>query len=858
MKQIWKNKWLMLLGGVIFLGGLSGCEDRPEGAVPFPEGEEVTVSLVFGFAEDSNNEAPQRLASTARLNGSPQRLASTARLNGSPQRLASTARLNGSPQRLASTARLNGSPQRLAVKTGAAAFDVTQAVDAVTRGIPAVPDKLYNLEILQYNRNGTYQNGNSYGTVELGTHLDVTLNVMNDCQLLVVARGNKDAVKTLVGKNLEDTESTKGVKSMDIDASIINQIDPSTANAINAMPYVLHLEHVNVVTGTDGKAVIQSPEGSYDTRLLLKRLAARLTVNWNYTVSGYELKQVLLQSVPLNYTLVPTADSNGTYPSILDQFHTVEIDMSKGNSYSCWIPANVRGESPAANSDLQRTKANAPKGSSFLNFVAVNTTDFKKKLDYRVYIGGKTSSDFSLNNNTEYSYAVSFSHTGIPTNDKRVTYIDPVPASENNDNPVPTANCFMVAPGGGFCFDPLAYQSDGTEKTNETLKGWCQQQGGGIVKVKLLWQTKEDGDIGEPVMGIVNSAEDHTNIVDIKRTDGTAVGQNPVTDKGQCRIYCRVAPGTTGGSGVIAAYDSSDKILWSWHVWVTDYHPDATGNVDVQEPLTKRKLKFTYGNHPDQRPMMDRNLGAMAGYTGVPPSDVEKFKTHGFHYQWGRKDPYPSSYSNKPITEVTLPSPIEEPIVGIMSLYRPDGVKFLPFDPGVDATATYRTAYQNPLNIYKQKDVHKWITDRDNAYINAWNSPKTVHDPCPAGWRVAQIENYLSLFSNADQAVKGEGQGANVQNSNTLGKDGGMVLAYDKNKQKTTYVRFTGYYYLNTQFYYIGTAALIWCGNKLANSDKGESVSYFRITSTASTKADIVLSGHEREAIPLRCIQEKD
>ena len=28
MKQTWKNKWLMLLGGVILLGGLSGCEDR--------------------------------------------------------------------------------------------------------------------------------------------------------------------------------------------------------------------------------------------------------------------------------------------------------------------------------------------------------------------------------------------------------------------------------------------------------------------------------------------------------------------------------------------------------------------------------------------------------------------------------------------------------------------------------------------------------------------------------------------------------------------------------------------------------------------------------------------------------------
>ena len=817
MKQTWKNKWLMLLGGMTLLGGLSGCEDRPEGTVPFPEGEEVTVSLVFGFAEDSNNEAPQRLASTARLNGSP-------------------------------------------LKTGAAAFDVTQAVDAVTRSVPAVPDKLYNLEILQYDGNGNYKTGKSYGDVNLGTHLDVTLNVMNDCQLLVVARGNGGAVGSLVNKNLDGTE---GVKSVEVSSEVINQIDPSTADAINAMPYVLHLEHVNVVTGTDGKAVIQSPEGSYDTRLLLKRLAARLTVNWNYNVSGYELKQVLLQSVPLNYTLVPTADSNGTYPSILDQFHTVEIDMSKGNSYSCWIPANVRGESPAANSDLQRTKANAPKGSSFLNFVAVNTTDPKKKLDYRVYIGGKTSSDFSLNNNTEYSYAVSFSHAGIPTNDKRVTYIDPVPASENNDNPVPTANCFMVAPGGGFCFDPLAYQSDGTEKTNETLKGWCQ--GGGIVKVKLLWQTKEDGDIGEPVMGIVNSAEDHTNIVDIKRTDGKAVGQNPVTDKGQCRIYCRVAPGTTGGSGVIAAYDSSDKILWSWHVWVTDYHPDATGNVDVQEPLTKRKLKFTYGNHSDQRPMMDRDLGAMAGYAKAPTLDVEKFKAHGFQYQWGRKDPYPSSYSNKPIKTVNLPAKITEPIVGIMSLYGSDGVKFLPFEPSYNGRAGYQTAYRNPLTAYKPSGSQYWFTDDVTSSISgAWATVKTVHDPCPAGWRVAKAEEYYSLFS--DKGYNGtlpsySTNNMNMSNYNTQGADKGFVLRYDETDQsKTTYFRLCGYY-ADRVFVQIGYFDFIWCCKKKKNGNTYQA-RHLQLVSTASDQRrginGINNEGTLSAMLPLRCIQEKD
>ncbi len=809
MKHTSKNLWKLPV--LVCLLGMAACEERADVVPIDADTKPVEVSLCFGFADDSKNEESQWLA----------------------------------------------------VETRAAAFDVKRLRKPVTRGVPAVPTKLYNLEILQYNRNGTYQNGNSYGTVELGTHLDVTLNVMNNCQLLVVARGNKDAVKTLVGKNLEDTESTKGVKSMDIDASIINQIDPSTADAIDAMPYVLHLEHVNVVTGTDGKAVIQSPEGSYDTRLLLKRLAARLTVSWNYNVSGYELKQVLLQSVPLNYTLVPTADSNGTYPSILDQFHTVEIDMSKGNSYSCWIPANVRGESPAANSDLQRTKANAPKGSSFLNFVAVNTTDPKKKLDYRVYIGGKTSSDFSLNNNTEYSYAVSFSHTGIPTNDKRVTYIDPVPASENNDNPVPTANCFMVAPGGGFCFDPLVYQSDGTEKTNETLKGWCQ--GGGIVKVKLLWQTKEDGDIGEPVMGIVNSAEDHTNIVDIKRTDGKAVGQNPVTDKGQCRIYCRVAPGTTGGSGVIAAYDSSDNILWSWHVWVTDYHPDATGNVDVQEPLNKRKLKFTYGNHPDQRPMMDRDLGAMAGYAKAPTLDVEKFKAHGFQYQWGRKDPYPSSYSNKPIKKVDLPEKITEPIVGIMSLYGSDGVKFLSFDPAYNGRAGYQMAYRNPLTAYKPSGSQYWFTDDVTSSISgAWATVKTVHDPCPAGWRVAKAEEYYSLFS--DKGYNGtlpstSTNNMNMSNYNTQGADKGFVLRYDETDQsKTTYFRLCGYY-ADRVFVQIGYFDFIWCCNCAKNGNTYQA-RHLQLVSTASDQRrginGINNEGTLSAMLPLRCIQEKD
>lgn len=803
MKQTWKNKWLMLLGGVILLAGLSGCEDRTEEAVlPPADGEEVTVSMVFGFAEDSSDNDPQRLA----------------------------------------------------VESSKAAFEVKRSPKAVTRASTDVPDQLYNLEIYQYDgQTKARLSGGVYGDVKIGQRLDVTLTPANGCQLLLVARGNGNAIATL-----SNNKFLSDVQVMEVDASVINAIDPSNSEDMKKMPYVLHLEHVNVAQA-GGKYVIQSPDGNYDTRLLLKRLAARLTVSWNYNVSGYALKQLLLQSVPLNYAVIPTPDSEGNYPSILDQFTTLQIkDVKQSGSYSYWVPTNMRGEEPAANSETQRTKENAPKGSSFFNFVAVSKQDAKVKLDYRVYIGGRQTTNFDIKSNADYNYTVSFAHSGIPTGDKRVTYINPVPASENNENFVSTANCFMVSPGGSFCFDPLVYQQNGNpDKTNDVLKGWCGASGG-ITTMKLLWQTKEDGDIGEPVMGIVTSENDHTNIVDLKRTDGNDPVSYPVKNKGEARVYCRVAPGTTGGSGVIAAYGADGKILWSWHVWVTDYRPDATGDADVQEPLTKRKLKFTYGNHGNQLPMMDRNLGAMAGYAGVPPSDVEKFKTHGFHYQWGRKDPYPSSYSNKPITKVNLPSPIAKPIVGILSLYKPDGITFLPFDPAVNAQATYRTAYQNPLNIYKKTNVLSWIDSSENnsAYKDIWNTPKTVHDPCPAGWCVAQIENYLSLFKDVNQSANKGDFLANVENQQSVAADGGMVLTYDKDGKQSTYIRFTGYYYLNKEFQYIGENALIWCGNTLSGSG-GSTVKYFRVGVSSKDKGSIVYGGHEREAIPLRCIQER-
>ena len=689
------------------------------------------------------------------------------------------------------------------------AFSYELQPNAITKGDVSVkPDQLYNLEIQQYNQSGKRIGGmnNAVPQQATGSAITLSLDENPDCQLVIVAWGEGNTTPRLGTTNkLED------IQKLSIDASVINDISPES---MNKMPYILHLEHVKV--SSDKR--LQSVDGE-DARLLLKRLAARLTLNWSYSYGGYTLNQILLESIPTNY------------PSLLDQFTTIQVDPSGKSSYSCWIPANVRGTNPAATSQTYRIKSNAPTGSSYASFIAVNGEESKKKLNYRVYLGGRTTFDFNLYNNTNYNYEVNFNHTGLPTNDRRVTIIDPIPASENNNNLVPTANCFMVAPGGAFCFNPYKYEVNGEPTENTMLKGWCESAK--IQSVKVLWQTKENGDIGDPVLGVVNSLDDHKNIVDLTNGD----------DFDKARIYCRVAPNTTGGSGIIAAYDKDNNILWSWHIWVTDYSPDATGNKDVQLPESKRKLKFSRSDLPDQLPMMDRNLGAMAGYTTVPPNPLEISKTNGYHYQWGRKDPFRSSYTaEKNVSNITVPAPNTAPVKNLLSLYQPDGISYYPVKIKAQKVS-YRTAYANPDILYKMGGNETQWNSGDAEHTSAWGTTgnKGLHDPCPVGWCICSVENYKPFFTDTKYNT------LNLSNINVPINDGGYLIIYERNTYMTTYLRLPGYWIGENQFTRIGTLAYYW------PREKG---SMLRLVVNETTS--LIGSEFVKEAMPVRCIQERE
>ncbi len=138
------------------------------------------------------------------------------------------------------------------------------------------------------------------------------------------------------------------------------------------------------------------------------------------------------------------------------------------------------------------------------------------------------------------------------------------------------------------------------------------------------------------------------------------------------------------GNVLIAAKDKDGTILWSWHLWLTETPGD-------QE----------YRNNAGT--VMDRNLGAISA---VPEDGV---KTHGLFYQWGRKDPF----------------------VGLDDMTSVYTSKYMEGDSD--------HSHREPTVFYEGDSSDNWMSAYDRT---RWDSVgdgtgmKTVHDPCPPGYRV--------------------------------------------------------------------------------------------------------------------------
>lgn len=231
-----------------------------------------------------------------------------------------------------------------------------------------------------------------------------------------------------------------------------------------------------------------------------------------------------------------------------------------------------------------------------------------------------------------------------------------------------TANCYIVHQAGDYSFDATV-MGNGVSSDRYTAGRLAP------ASAVLLWQ-----DAASVVSGV--RLEDERVCFN--------AGGNP-------------------GNAVIAVLDGEGTVLWSWHIWSTDYDPSSAA----------QKLNGLN--------WMDRNLGALTD--DYDDAGLAK----GLAYQWGRKDPFPSGEGWMDMGGITVYDSTGAVADGVFA------------NEQVSVADNMQNAIENPTTFYYGlrigDDYYDWLS-HDGSASNDWlwetpsDAGKTMYDPCPPGWRV--------------------------------------------------------------------------------------------------------------------------
>ena len=187
------------------------------------------------------------------------------------------------------------------------------------------------------------------------------------------------------------------------------------------------------------------------------------------------------------------------------------------------------------------------------------------------------------------------------------------------------------------------------------------------------------------------------------------------------------------GNAVIAVYDENEKILWSWHIWITD-------------TLTPVEIQLGSGEHHTIT-ILDRNLGATKA---TCTNGNEALETYGLYYQWGRKDPSmgPEEFDYKKFNLITAP------------YYDYSSDMKTAAEVAQFPEPTLKDAIENPMYLIlptaqTENYSFNWLHERYD-FLWGYNvatgmTSKTIYDPCPYGYRVPSSElNHIFTDSSGE------------------------------------------------------------------------------------------------------------
>lgn len=417
-------------------------------------------------------------------------------------------------------------------------------------------------------------------------------------------------------------------------------------------------------------------------------------LNTPLTIANPQVGVTNGENVELKYTAgvinVRVSGSN-----IIESIQLISKDKSAGLSGK--MDVNFSG------SEMTTSMNNGAKNSIKLNCPGGASTESGKEFRF-IVPSGEYRQGFKLviTNIKHQMHVVETGAVTVSRNAKtQLENISWTPSVEDSGNlsAFGWANCYVVSAKGKYTFETKLV--DGSEVEN-------------IAKVDWLWANSIKGDA-------------KTLISDISYKNGVVT----------------FTASEQEGNILLAAFNSANEIVWSWHIWLTD--EPRTINMENMSPKDPSKGFF----------LMDRNLGATSG------TQADGKETYGFFYQWGRKDPFYGGTEEELVNkdgEIISKEPLKNAIKETVCNTKYPQAKWQAAE-GEAENGSMDFAVKNPMFLLagnKTAGDNNWLASNDSfrkdwyaVDSRLWNPlEKTIYDPCPVGYKVPRYGTWNELGTN--------------------------------------------------------------------------------------------------------------
>lgn len=419
-------------------------------------------------------------------------------------------------------------------------------------------------------------------------------------------------------------------------------------------------------------------------------------------------------------------------------------------TYTYYVPVNLRGEPTDNTLDYNKGKY-APNGATFFRIYGSYGTG--TPVSYTYYPGSDLKKNFDLLPNHKYTFVINISQKGDSRYDCRVE--DMAEEVFYTD-----ANCYMLHPPEGegqsrFYAIPVRRAAVfwNPEGVNMGVYGACNLSGYEdlTMDANTPWTAE-----------VVWSDFDMSEYMDNEQPEkkflhmASGTGFDPA-DPTHLQPYIKVKVPNGMEGNVVVGVKKGDIILWSWHLWITDYNPDvpATPETDkfIYEAINGQIHRYNNDLWRKEATetavgyakgfIMDRNLGAM----GTAYSS-----TKGLYYQAGRKDPFNiedvfyyggTSYS----TDIRNAGGAYARIR--YTVNHPD--TFLRAGQWTSNEDLGPGGYHDSKMRWYDRNFLKHVGNQ-----NILELKKSIYDPCPPGWAIPE-PGVFSDFTKADPSTQAAG-----------------------------------------------------------------------------------------------------